>query len=89
MASLVLAMSTPNIIDPFHRNLYRVLSEDIDRRMVELASGSAASIQGAAETVAEKYAGQVSYIRALNDVLERCKAIELEQYGARPGAEQE
>ena len=75
-----------DLIDPFHRNLYAVLSEDIDRRMIELASGSATSIQGAAETVAEKYAAQVSYIRALNDVLDKCKEIELEQYGARPSA---
>lgn len=79
-------MNIPNLIDPFHRSLYAVLSEDIDRRMIELASGSATSIQGAAETVAEKYAAQVSYIRALNDVLEKCKEIELEQYGARPSA---
>jgi len=55
--------------------------------MVELASGSARSIQGADGTVAEKYAAQVSYIQALNDVLEKCKEIELEQYGARPGAD--
>ncbi len=82
-------MNTPNIIDPFHRSLYNLLADKIDGRVVDLASGSAASIQGAAEMVAEKYAAQVSYIKALNDVLGWCRELELAQYGARPGADTE
>ena len=69
----------PSIIDPFHRALYEALAPDIDNRMISLASGSAGTF--------EAYKAQASYIQALNDVLERCRAIELEIYGKRPTAE--
>lgn len=75
----------PDLIDPFHRKLYGVLSKDIESRMALLASGSATAIQGAVETVAEKYAAQVSYIKALNDVLDKCHELEVDMYGARDG----
>ena len=78
-----------SIIDPFHRDLFRVLSAQIDERMVLLAQGSAGQVTGDTATTAEKYAAQTSYIRALNDVLDKCKGLELERYGARPGAEQD
>ena len=79
----------PSLHDPFHRALHAQVAKTIDDRMVNLAQGGAASIQGAAETVAEKYAAQVSYIRALQDVLGWCEELEREQYGLRPSEEVE
>lgn len=73
----------PDLIDAFHRRLYPVLAKDIENRMLQLAEGSAKTIQGGAETVAEKYAAQVAYITALNDVLSKCHEIEVDMYGGR------
>ena len=71
----------PSIIDPFHRALFGVLAPDIDNRMISLAQGSAGSY--------EDYKAQASYIQALNDVLGKCREIEIEIYGASKGADQE
>lgn len=73
----------PNLIDQFHRAIYAKLSEEISRRMIQLAEGSAKTIQGSDATVAEKYAAQVSYIEALNDVLDMCQQIENDIYGTK------
>jgi hypothetical protein len=69
------------LIDPFHRQLHGLLTEKIDQRMINLASGSAASF--------EDYKGQANYIQALADVLAWCQEIENERYGGRPGADNE
>jgi hypothetical protein len=69
------------LIDPFHRALHGVLTAEIDRRMVALASGSAPTF--------EDYKAQSAYIQALTDVLSRCEEMENERYGARPGADNE
>lgn len=75
-----------SIIDPFHRDLYGALTEEIDKRMTALASGSAVKVAEDTTSTAEKYAAQTSYIQALTDVLEKCKDVELARYGARPSA---
>ena len=69
----------PSIIDPFHRKIYEALAPDIDNRMISLASGSAGTI--------EDYKFQAAYIQAFNDVLGKCREIELEIYGKRPTTE--
>lgn len=74
----------PDLIDPFHRELYGVLSEELTNRVTQLANGSAAKLFHGATTVAENYAAQVSYIKALNDVLEKCQELERNRYGGRP-----
>ncbi len=79
----------PSLLDPFHRALHTQVSKTIDDRMVNLAQGGAASIEGSAQTVAEKYAAHVSYIKALSDVLGWCEELEREQYGLRPSEEGE
>ena len=79
----------PSLHDPFHRALHAMVAKTIDDRMVNLARGSANSIEGAVQTVAEKYAAQVSYILALQDVLGWCEELEREQYGLRPSEEVE
>jgi len=76
-------------IDPFHRQLSNVLTPLIDDKMVALAKGNATKTESDTASTAEKYAAQVAYIQALNDVLDRCREIELEMYGARPGAIEE
>ena len=76
-----------DIVDPFHRTLHNLIAEKLSDRMAGLATGSASAIQGSTATVAENYAAQTSYIKALNDVLGWCVELELEQYGKRPTAE--
>lgn len=76
-------VTAPDLIDPFHRTLYAKLIEQLERRTAELATGSAATILGDTQTVAEKYAAQVGYIKALHDVLEVCEELERERYGQR------
>jgi hypothetical protein len=80
-------MAMPDLIDPFHRQLYGQLSEEIANRTAQLAAGSAAKIVDGATTVAENYAAQVSYLIALNRVLDLCQEIEIERYGGRPNAD--
>lgn len=75
-----------DIIDPFHRKLYNEVMLVVSERVAQLAGGAAAS--NPSITVAESYAAQVSYIKALNDVLNKCHEIEVEQYGARPASEE-
>lgn len=72
------------IIDPFFRALYDELAPKIDRRMVELANGSAKPIIGSPETVAENYASHCAFIQAYNEVLEICTDIEHNRHGNRP-----
>lgn len=69
----------PSIIDPFHRALFAVLAPSIDDRMISLAEGSAKNF--------EEYKYQTGMIQAFNEVLAKCREIEVEMYGARPGAE--
>lgn len=71
-------MSDHLIVDPFHRKLYELLAADINNRMTSLAAGSCGDFA--------TYKHQTGYIEALNDVLEKCREIEVDQYGARPGA---
>ena len=66
-----------SIVDPFHRAVYDVLANNIDKRMVSLAEGSCGDFAS--------YKYQTGYIQALNDVLAKCKELELERYGNRPG----
>ena len=63
----------PDIQDPFHRALFRVLEGKMDERMALVASGNAANY--------EDYRQQVGYLQALNDVLGFCEDIEKERYG--------
>lgn len=80
-------MTLPNITDPFLRQLYTKLAEEIDNRITSLVSGSA-SVLGSgigidATTTAIKYHEQVSYIKALQDVIELGIEIDHERYGNR------
>jgi hypothetical protein len=74
-----------NLIDRFHRSLYAVLSEELSNRISKLANGSAALVQGDTATVAEKYSAQVAYIKALSDVLDKCRELEADMYGSPSG----
>jgi hypothetical protein len=79
------ALEAPDLIDPFHRQLYGVLTEEISRRMTQLALGSAARTGSA--SVEENYAAQTTYIKALNNILDKCQEIETERYGGRKSAD--
>lgn len=76
------------IVDPFFRSLYDVLAPIIDQRIVSLAQGSAKRVEGSPETIAEAYADQCAYIRALNDVLQICTDLEHNRHGNRPEEQQ-
>jgi len=56
-----------DIHDPFYRQLYPILLELIDERMVSLA-------QGAAEDY-PAYRGQVGFIEACNVIMQKCDDI--------------
>lgn len=79
-------MTAPDLMDPFHRELYKRLVEEINDATVSLAGGSAAQVLGDTITVAEKYAAQVSKITTYRKVLEICEDLEQERYGGRPKA---
>jgi hypothetical protein len=74
----------PTIDDEFHRRLNKLLVEKMDNRMVQLANGGAMQIRESTTTVAENYAAQVAYIKALNDVIGWCQEVEDEKYGKTP-----
>lgn len=75
-------------IDPFARALFPRLQEDLANRMSALAGGSATQIIGSPISTAERYAAEVSYIKALNDILGVCHEIEVEMYGGGKPAEE-
>lgn len=73
--------------DPFHRRLRNTLLEHRDARIEQLIKGGAAKSETDTATTAEKYAAQVSYIEAVNLVLDLCMSIEEERYGNTPAEE--
>ena len=70
-------MDLPTIIDPAYKVLVNELAADIDIRTISLASGGAHTF--------EDYREQVGYIRALLNVIGKCKELELARFGRRPG----
>lgn len=81
--------TAPDLIDPFHRALHRRLAADLEERILNLAAGSAAQNDSDTKSVAEKYAAQVAYIRAIQDVMGICEELERERYGDRPKGKEE
>ena len=76
------------IINPFFREIFDRIAPEIDKRMQALAGGSAKRIEGSPETVAEAYAAECAYIRAMLDVLEIGSQIEHNIHGNRPEEQQ-
>lgn len=77
-------MVAPSISDPFFRNLYARLEEELGDRVNSLASGSAL-ILGAntgidAVSTAMKYQAAISYIQALQQVMQLGLEIDKERY---------
>lgn len=77
-------MTAPELIDPFHRALRERLEEQLSNKIEALSNGSAITGAQSASDVAERYAAQTSYIRALRDVLSVCEDLEQDRYGVRP-----
>lgn len=75
----------PTITDPFFKKLYTKLVEEIDSRVNTLARGSALILgQNTGldvATTAMKYQSQVSYIEALQAVIELGIELDHERYG--------
>ena len=69
------------IVDPFHRALNHILTEEVDGKMLALAMGSAADYPS--------YTRQIGYIEAMNVVLNKCQELETAHYGKSPGANKE
>lgn len=78
-----------DIIDPFYRELDKRLNALIADRVTGLAAGSANPTQGEQATVGEKYAAQISYLKAITDILDVCHEIELDRYGPRKPEEKQ
>ena len=74
-------MAGPSLIDPFHRQLYPILMGELAERKDKLAAGAAARIQNDTHSVAENYAAQVAYIKALEDIIQRCAQLERDMQG--------
>ena len=66
---------TSGIIDPFHKAVHRVIYDEIQNRVEGVATGQVNNF--------EDYKEKVGYIRALSDVIERCKEIEVGMYGSK------
>ena len=75
----------PTLLDPAYKSLCKQIADEVDTRVYALASGSASLKMEDTKTVAEKYAGEVSYIQALLSVIDICKELERKRYGDRPG----
>lgn len=77
----------PTITDPFFKKLYSKLVEEIDSRVSVLANGSAlTSTSGVgidAVSTAIKYQESVTYIAALQAVVELGIQIDNDHYGNR------
>ncbi len=77
----------PNISDPFFRQLYAKIAEELDNRVNALARGGALVLGENTgldvNTIALKYQSQVSYIEALQAVIELGVEIDHERYGKR------
>lgn len=73
-------MSDSAILDPFHRELYKRIEEELQRRQVQLSTGSAFALAGDVRSTGEKYSEQVAYVNALLTVLEFCQEIEQERH---------
>lgn len=78
---------TPDLQDPFHRALYNKLAGEIQKRMVNLASGSLLGLTPEmGRTTADKYAEEVGYMKGLQDALDVAEEIAKERFGERPTA---
>jgi len=77
----------PELMDPFHRRVYVVVSERIQAYTEQLANGSACTIPEDTATVAEKYAAKVAYIAAMREVLEMCEEVDIDMHGVKREAE--
>lgn len=81
-------MVAPSISDPFFKQLYARLADELDSRVDALARGSAliptSGLGLDAITTALKYQEAVSYIAALQAVMELGLQFDKERYGRRP-----
>lgn len=75
-----MSVDTSHLIDPFHREVYKALWEEIQSRSEGIVLGKVNNY--------EDYKEKVGYIKALNDSLERCHEIEIGMYGSKTGGEQ-
>ena len=80
-------MVASSITDPFFKKLYARLADELDSRVDALARGSAliptSGLGLDAVTTALKYQEAVSYIAALQAVMELGLQIDKERYGKR------
>lgn len=80
-------MVGPIITDPFFKGLYHKLVEEIDNRVNALASGSALTLGKDvgidAVATAINYQKAISYIEALQQVIQLGIELDHERYGGR------
>lgn len=69
-------MEFQQIIDPFHRELFTILKQNLSDKVEYIASGKAKTF--------EEYKEKAGYIRAITEILDKCEEIEKQKYG-RPG----
>jgi hypothetical protein len=79
-------MVVPSIVDPFFRQMYQKLAEEIEARSNTLVSGGAfihGNIGVDAIATAMNYQKAVSYIEALQAVIELGIELDHERYGSK------
>ena len=80
-------MVAPSLTDPFFRQLYNKLVEEIDSRVNALARGSALTLGEKIgvdiNATAMNYQKAVSYIEALQSVIELGIELDHERYGRK------
>jgi hypothetical protein len=84
-------MVAPNITDPFFKQLYFRLIEEVDKRAHVLIDGGAFSFSEKGtidiDATALKYQKDVSYIEALQQVIQLGLQIDHERYDGKRGTD--
>jgi len=80
-------MADYRIVDPFFNQLYKRLAEELEKRRFAVADGNSLT-HGSngvlnVEATAMRYNSDVSYIRALQDIIEIGMSIDKEIYGSQ------
>ena len=80
-------MVAPSITDPFFRQLYNKLAEEIDDRVNALARGSALTLGEKTgidiAATAMNYQKAIAYIEALQSIIELGIELDHERYGRK------
>ena len=73
----------PNISDPFFRQLYQRLAEEIENRTEAIINGGLICTENGTDFTGIKYREAVAYINALKQVIDLGTQLDHDRYGIR------